>query len=155
MARGNPLDHKADPRRKRDLEPNSGDQPFCPPLAAHGRSKAPFWIPGGTQKGSKIDLGRQGRPLGGPRWAKRLSQRGSQNGVEKVIENGSQNESYLDAKNTKSTVRYCKFLVLRVQEKYQNMIKNGSQNGRQKSPRWSHWWPWGGKDRLCLPRGRF
>ena len=49
---------------------------------------------GGSPKGSKIDMGRQGRHLWRPRWAKRLFQRGSQNGVEKVIEKGSQNESF-------------------------------------------------------------
>ena len=122
MALGTPLDHKADPRRQRDLERNSNYQPFWPPLAARGRSKTPFWTPGGSQKGSKIDMGRQGRHLWGPRWAKRLFQRGSQNGVEKVIEKGSQNESFCDARIAKSVGRYCKLSVLRVQEKYQNMI---------------------------------
>ena len=99
MACGTLLEHKAGPRRKRDLERNSPYQPFWPPLAARGRSKAPFWTPVGSQKGFKIDMGRQGRHLLGPRWAKRLFKRGSQNGVEKVIEKGSQNESFWDGKN--------------------------------------------------------
>ena len=97
MAIGTPLDHRARPRRKRDLERNSKDQPFWLPLAAPGRSKAPFWIPGGFQNDTQIDMGRQGRHLLGPRWAKRLFQRGSQNGIEKVIEKGFQNESFWDA----------------------------------------------------------
>ena len=50
---------------------------FLAPLAARGRSKVPFWTQGGSQKGSKIDMGRQGRHLWGPRWAKRLFKRGS------------------------------------------------------------------------------
>ena len=89
MALGTPLDQEAGPRRKRDLERNSGDLPFWTFLAAPGRSKGPFGTPGGSQKGSKIDMGRLGRHLGGPRRAKRLFQRGSQNGIEKVIEKGS------------------------------------------------------------------
>ena len=94
MACGTPLEHNAGPRRKRDLEGISGYLPFWTFFGAPGRSKGPFWISGGVQKGSKIDMGRQGRHPWGPRWAKRLFQRGSQNGVEKVIEKGSQNESF-------------------------------------------------------------
>ena len=90
-------------------------------------------------------MGRQGRHLWGPRWAKRLFKRGSQNGIEKVIEKGSQNESFCDAKIVKSVGRYCKSSVLRVQEKYQNLIENGFQNDIQKHPKWSHWRPWGGQ----------
>ena len=76
MAFGTALDRKAGPRLKRDLPSNSPYQPFCPPSAARGRSEAPFWIPGGSQNDSKIDRGRQGRHLLGPRWAKRLFERG-------------------------------------------------------------------------------
>ena len=90
-------------------------------------------------------MGRQGRHLWGPRWAKRLFKRGSQNGIEKVIEKGSQNESFCDARIAKSVGRYCKSSVLRVQEKYQNLIENGSQNDTQKHAKWSHWRPWGGQ----------
>ena len=132
MVLGTSLDHKAGPRRKRDLEPNSGYQPFWPPLAARGRSKVPFWTPGGFQKCSKIDMGRQGRHLGEPRWVKRLFKRGSQNEIENVIEKGSQNHSFCDAKIANSVGKYCKFFVLRVQEKYQTLIENGIQNDTQK-----------------------
>ena len=74
------------------------------PLAARGRSKVPFWT-----QGFEIDMGRLGRHLGGPRWANRPFKRGSQNGIEKMIEKGSQNESFCDAKTFKNAVRYCKF----------------------------------------------
>ena len=67
-------------------------------------------------------MGRQGRHLWRPRWAKRLFQRGSQNGVEKVIEKGSQNESFQIAKTFKNAVRYCKNQVLRGSEKYRKII---------------------------------
>ena len=113
MARGTPLGHTARLGRKRDLDRNSKDLPFWTFLAAPGRSKDAFWTPGGSQKGAKIDMGRPGRPLGVPRWAKRLSQRGSQNGVEKVIENGTRNERFLDAKNLQ---KYCKVLQNRGSE---------------------------------------
>ena len=88
-------------------------------------------------------------------WGAKVGQKalpkGVQNGFEKVIENGSQNESFLDAKISKSVGRYCKFSVLRVQEKYQQMIENGSQNGSQKSPQCSHWRPWGGQGATLPP----
>ena len=116
MACGTPLEHKAGPRRKRDLEGISGYLPFWTFLSAPGRSKVPFWIPGGAQKSLKLDMGRQGRHLWEPRCAKRLFQRGSQNGIEKVIEKGFQNGSFCDAKIMKSVGRYCESSVLRVQE---------------------------------------
>ena len=90
-------------------------------LALPGRTwslQGPILDPRGSQKGSKIDMGRQGPHLWGARWAKRLFKRGSQNGIEKVIEKGSQKESFCDAKIAKSVGRYCKSSVLRVQEKY-------------------------------------
>ena len=68
-------------------------------LGRPGRSKAPFWTPGGSQKRSKIDMARLARHPGVPKWAKRLSKGGSQNEVEKMIEKGSRNESFLDALN--------------------------------------------------------
>ena len=117
MAFGTPLAHRARPRRKRDLERNSGDQPFCPPLPPVGAPRSHFESHGGTQKGSKIDMGKQGRHRWDPRWAKRLFKRGLQNGIEKVIEKGSQKESFCDARIAKSVGRYCKSSVLRVQEK--------------------------------------
>jgi len=66
-------------------------------LGRPGRSKAPFWTPGGFQKWTKIDMARLARHPGAPKCAKRLSKGGSQNGGEKVIEKGSRNESFLDA----------------------------------------------------------
>ena len=66
-------------------------------LGRPGRSKAPFWTPGGSPKCSKIAMARLARHPGAPKWAKRLPKGGSQNGVEKVIEKGSRNESFLDA----------------------------------------------------------
>ena len=125
MVFGTPLAHRARPRRKRDLEPSSNYQPFWPPLPPVGAPRSHFGPQGGFQNDTKIDMGRQGRHLWRPRWAKRLFQRGSQNGVEKVIEKGSQNESFCDARIAKSVGRYCKSSVLRVQEKYQNLIGNG------------------------------
>ena len=62
-----------------------------------------------------------------------------------MIEKGFQNESFCDAKIAKSAGRYCKSSVLRVQEQYQNLIENGTQNDTQKHPKWSHWRPWGGQ----------
>ena len=62
-----------------------------------GRSKAPFWTPGGSQKRTKINMARLGRHPGAPKWAKKLSKGGSQNGVEKVIEKVFQNESFFEA----------------------------------------------------------
>ena len=97
MARGTPLENRSLPGRKRDLDRNSKDLPFLSFLEAPGRSKVPFWTPGGFQKCSKIDMARLGRHLGGPRRAKRLSQRGSKTGIENGIEKGCENESFLDA----------------------------------------------------------
>ena len=96
MALGTPLEHRSIPGWFRDVERRSKDQPFWTFLGAPGRSKVPFWIQGGFQKGFKIDMGRQGRHLWGPRWAKRLFKRGFQNGVGIVIEKGSRNESFWD-----------------------------------------------------------
>ena len=87
--------------------PSSKDLAFLTFLAEPVPSKGRFWTPGGSRKGSKIDMVRLDRHLGGPRRAKMLLQRGSQNGVEKVIENGSQNESFWEVKNLK---KYCKVL---------------------------------------------
>ena len=80
MALGTSLAHKARPKRKPDLERHSTDQPFCPPLAARGRSKGPFWIPGGSKNDPQIDMGRQGRHLGGQGGPKGSSNGGSKMG---------------------------------------------------------------------------
>ena len=53
----------------------------------------------------------------------------------------------------KSGVRYCKIKVLRVQEKYKKMIKNGSQNGSQNNEKWSPWRPKGGQGATLPPPG--
>ena len=101
MALGTPLDHKALPGRPRDVERRTKDLPF---FDFSGRTLAlqgPILDPRGSRKCSKTEMVRLGRHLGGPRRAKRLFQRGSQNGIEKVIEKGSQNESFWDAGNLK------------------------------------------------------
>ena len=72
-----------------------------------GRSKGRFWSPRGSQKGSKIDLVCIGRHPGVPRRLKKPLQRGVRKGSQKVIENGSKNERFLDAKNLK---KYCKVI---------------------------------------------
>ena len=112
-------------------------------------SRDPFW----TRVGSKIDMGRPRSAPWGAKVSLKLPQRGSQNGIEKVIEKESQNESFCDAKITKSNVRYCKFLVSRGSEKYQTIIKNGSQNGTQKSSKWSPWRPKGRQGATLPPPG--
>ena len=71
MARWNPLDHKADPRRKRDLEPNSKDQPFLPlwppvgaPRSHFGSKGGPKMTPKSTWGGKVGTFGGQGGPKG-------------------------------------------------------------------------------------------
>ena len=90
--------------------------------------------------------------MGGQEGPKGSSKGGSENGSEKVIENGSQNEAFLETKTSKSVVRYCKIKVLRGSEKYQKMMEKGSQNGAQKFQKWSPWRPWGGQGATLSPR---
>ncbi len=152
MALGTPLEHGALPGRPRDVEAGSKDLPFLTFLGAPGRSKGTFWTPGGSRKGSKIDMARLGRHLGGQEGPKSSSKGGARNGTEKVTENGSQNESFWEVKNLQ---KYCKVLQNRgfegrgkVSKKQQKMSSKrdskiiffGDLNG-----------PRAAKGRLCHP----
>ena len=79
MALGTPLDHKADPRRKRDLEPNSKDQPFCPPLGRPWALQGSIVDPSGVPKLPKT---RHGEARSAPLGAK-VGQKSLQKGVPK------------------------------------------------------------------------
>ena len=78
MALGNPLDHKAGSRRKRDLERNSNYQPFWFPWPPVGAPRSHFGSQWGSKKGSKSTWGGKVGTFGGQGGPKGSSKGGSE-----------------------------------------------------------------------------
>ena len=153
MSFGTPLRHRARPKRKQDLIPNSNSHPFWTLLAAPGRSKGGFWSPRGFPKSPKIDMMRIDRHPGGQSGPKRHPEEGFEMRHKILPKRYPKSIIFGMPKPSKSVVRSFKIKVLEVPKKHEKMIKNEVPKGGPFHLFGALWRPLGGQGVTVRPLG--